>query len=98
MADSEAIEPRSIFVYGSLRPDDDSGMSWTKPFSEGMECVRARAYNAALFEDEYACAVLGDGTQGNGAGEIVADTPGGKKAITSRDFVTGSSAWDWVLR
>jgi hypothetical protein len=40
MTDSGAIdgagEPRFMFVYGSLRPGDNSGMSWTKSFLKGI--------------------------------------------------------------
>ena len=48
-----------VFVYGSLRPDDDSGQAWTKQACEGMDWVKAEVHGAGLFKDNYACAVLG---------------------------------------
>lgn len=63
-----------IFVYGSLRPDDDSGMPWTHAACDGMigecrfravslkDCMstgqKAVVTSAKLFHDEYAVAVL----------------------------------------
>ena len=32
---------QSIFVYGSLRPDDDSGMPWTTQAVFGLEYAKA---------------------------------------------------------
>ena len=53
---------RALFVYGSLRPDDDSGMPWTTAFTAGMVCAPATLRGAAMYEDSYACVVLGKGT------------------------------------
>ena len=53
-----ARPPQLIFVYGSLRPDDDSGMPWTKAFSRNLTARRASLAPAMLFEDEYASLVL----------------------------------------
>ena len=50
---------RAIFVYGSLRPDDDSGQAWTKAACQGMDWIKAEVPDAALFKDTYASAVLG---------------------------------------
>lgn len=49
---------RHVFVYGSLRPDDDSGQSWTRDAVEGMNAQRAVLRKAQLFRDKYACAVI----------------------------------------
>jgi len=51
---------RHFFVYGSLRPDDDSCQSWTKSAVSGLSAQKARLLNARLYEEEYACAVLLD--------------------------------------
>lgn len=40
-----------FFVYGTLRPDDDSGASWTKSFSEGLEAEVAYLPGASLYID-----------------------------------------------
>jgi NAD-dependent deacetylase len=40
-----------IFVYGTLRPDDDSGASWTKSFCEGMDSEAAFLPGASLYID-----------------------------------------------
>lgn len=45
---------RHVFCYGSLRPDDDSGMPWTKDAVEGMIAQPAVMYNARLYQDKYA--------------------------------------------
>ena len=49
---------RHVFVYGSLRPDDNSGQSWTRDAVEGMNAHRAELRKAQLFRDQYACAVI----------------------------------------
>lgn len=48
----------SVFVYGSLRPDDDSKMPWTFEATRGMIGQKAFVKNACLYRDQYACAVL----------------------------------------
>ena len=48
-----------MFVYGSLRPDDDSGMPWTESFRNKVVATRATLHGARLYEDTYATAVLG---------------------------------------
>ncbi|CAJ1328801.1 unnamed protein product [Effrenium voratum] len=40
-----------FFVYGTLRPDDDSNAAWTKPFNEGMEAQEAFLPGASLYVD-----------------------------------------------
>jgi gamma-glutamylcyclotransferase (GGCT)/AIG2-like uncharacterized protein YtfP len=40
-----------FFVYGTLRPDDDSGAAWTKPFIEGMQAQAAFLSGASLYID-----------------------------------------------
>jgi len=42
-----------FFVYGTLRPDDDSGASWTKSFCEGMESDIAFLPGASLYVEGY---------------------------------------------
>lgn len=44
-------EPVGFFVYGTLRPDDDSGASWTKAFCEGMAAEAAALPGASLYVD-----------------------------------------------
>jgi len=51
-------EIEHLFVYGSLRPDDDSRMPWTRKFIEGMEWMPAKARGPKLYRDTYATAVL----------------------------------------
>ena len=50
--------PKACFVYGSLRPDDDSGQMWTKQACEGMTARKAIVKGAQLFKDSYAVAIL----------------------------------------
>ena len=50
-------EARACFVYGSLRPDDDSGMPWTEKAVEGMMAQRATISGFSMFKKGYACAV-----------------------------------------
>ena len=47
-----------VFCYGSLRPDDDSGMPWTSQAVENLSAQRAVVLNAKLFQDIYASMVL----------------------------------------
>jgi gamma-glutamylcyclotransferase (GGCT)/AIG2-like uncharacterized protein YtfP len=45
---------RAVFVYGTLRPDDVSGASWTHPFNDGMLGVPATVAGCVpLFYLEY---------------------------------------------
>lgn len=57
---------RHIFVYGSLRPDDNSGQSWTKDAVRGLEAQKAMLPKARLYRDQYACAVLDSTHDSNG--------------------------------
>ena len=62
-ATTASSSPRSgnfVFVYGSLRPDDDSGMPWTREAVKDMQGQRAVLLNAKLYWDEYAAVVLQD--------------------------------------
>jgi gamma-glutamylcyclotransferase (GGCT)/AIG2-like uncharacterized protein YtfP len=47
-----------IFVYGTLRPDDDSGAPWKTGFLEGTVQKKAVLYDAGLFFDTYPSVVL----------------------------------------
>ena len=52
-------QPTAMFVYGSLRPDDDSGMPWTRDFIAGFDCaVRGSVGGARMFVDGYASVAL----------------------------------------
>ena len=54
-----AMDTRYFFVYGSLRPDDDSGQPWTKTAVSGLNAQRARLSRARMYHDyNYACIVL----------------------------------------
>jgi len=51
---------RHVFCYGSLRPDDDSGMPWTVEAIKGMTAQPATLLGAKLYRDEYASVVLNE--------------------------------------
>ena len=51
-------KPTACFVYGSLRPDDDSGMPWTKKACAFMSYRRAIVKDVELFRATYATAIL----------------------------------------
>lgn len=53
------MEAQALFVYGTLRPDDDSGATWTHDFLKGLRSQKAVLRNAQLCFDVYPCAVLG---------------------------------------
>lgn len=77
-AQTAAAQPQGFFVYGTLRPDDPSGKSWTKSFSYRMTAHPARLYDAGLYHRRgYACVVLGSQVQD------------GKHSIKPTDFVKG---------
>ena len=46
-------------MYGSLRPDDDSGMPWTRAACAFMCSRRAIVKETQLFRATYASAILG---------------------------------------
>jgi len=48
---TEVAAPVGVFVYGTLRPDDDSGASWTQKFCEGMNAEPAFLEGASLYID-----------------------------------------------
>lgn len=58
---------RHIFVYGSLRPDDNSNQTWTKDAVSGLTAQRAKLYNTKLYHDQYACAVFDENDNENDA-------------------------------
>jgi gamma-glutamylcyclotransferase (GGCT)/AIG2-like uncharacterized protein YtfP len=80
VAPSAAVcdDPQSyIFVYGSLRPDDDSGMQWTKEFQKGFTTVLpATLSGARMYKDEYACVVLGGAQTDRVHGWLLGAMPG----------------------
>lgn len=59
MTPSATESTNYVFVYGSLRPDDDSGMPWTQTALKGMQCQKAYLQGAKLYKDTYASVVLG---------------------------------------
>lgn len=48
---SAGAEAEGFFVYGTLRPDDNSGASWTESFNEGMDAEVAFLHGASLYVD-----------------------------------------------
>jgi len=42
-----------FFVYGTLRPDDDSGASWTQDFQKGLVAEPAWLTGASLYVEQY---------------------------------------------
>jgi len=67
-----------FFVYGTLRPDDDSGASWTKAFCEGMHGEVAFLGGASLYVDGRFPAVSFEQTQFSVRGALL--TPNSKDA------------------
>ena len=53
-----------VFVYGSLRPDDDSGEEWTQEACDGMRGQTACVRGARMFKDTYAAVKLSNTKQG----------------------------------
>ena len=47
---NQETKPKACFVYGSLRPDDDSGEMWTKQACEGMTARKAVVKNVGLYK------------------------------------------------
>jgi len=54
---SQALTALGFFVYGTLRPDDDSGAAWTKDFNENMSAQAASLEGASLYADGHFPAV-----------------------------------------
>eukprot|EP00927_Polykrikos_kofoidii_P051786 TRINITY_DN45574_c0_g1_i1.p1 TRINITY_DN45574_c0_g1~~TRINITY_DN45574_c0_g1_i1.p1 ORF type:complete len:661 (-),score=107.08 TRINITY_DN45574_c0_g1_i1:71-2053(-) len=53
-AASDDIGPvMGFFVYGTLRPDDDSGAPWTQSFCEGLNAEAALLFGASLYVESY---------------------------------------------
>ena len=50
---------QACFVYGSLRPDDDSGQMWTKEACKGMTARKAIVKGVGLYQHHYAAAIFG---------------------------------------
>ena len=57
-APNEIPSTFGFFCYGSLRPDDDSGMPWTKDAVLLMNAQPASISGAKLYEDTYASLVF----------------------------------------
>ena len=88
-------EPKACFVYGSLRPDDDSGQMWTKQACEGMTARKAIVKGAQLFRDTYASAILGrDGHKVVGCVLTIDDDAAFKEKLESYDRIEGYNAED----
>ena len=83
----------SFFVYGSLRPDDDSGQTWTQEFVDSAASASpAVVTGAALFKDNYAAAVLHPASPGDKA----AKAAGGGKGVVG--YVMGFAEKAWPAR
>jgi len=52
----------AFFVYGSLRPDDVTGMPWRDGWLAGSACKRGEI-EGKMYDDQYACVVV-EGTTG----------------------------------
>lgn len=77
--DSSRAAVRAVFVYGSLRPDDDSGRPWTVEAVSGTTSRRAVLRDHVLFRDGYACAKNGS-------------CPGLDERLRRRDRAAGATA------
>lgn len=42
-----------FFVYGTLRPDDDSGAAWTLEFCKGLDAEKAELHGASLYVENF---------------------------------------------
>ncbi|KAN0032065.1 hypothetical protein ACTFIV_005938 [Dictyostelium citrinum] len=47
------LKVTSFFVYGTLRPDDNSQAPWTKDFVKGLKFKKAHFKDGILFFDEF---------------------------------------------
>jgi gamma-glutamylcyclotransferase (GGCT)/AIG2-like uncharacterized protein YtfP len=55
----ELESPTQFFVYGTLRPDDDSGAAWTQKFAQGLVSAQsARLPGASLYHESFPAVVL----------------------------------------
>ena len=72
---SSEPEPSHIFIYGSLRPDDDSGMLWTKRWAEGLEALPAHIDGARLWHGNYAEVTLDGGPDNTVTGYAMGVVP-----------------------
>merc|ERR1719277_2679229 len=80
-------EPAAFFVYGSLRPDDDSRMPWTQAFVQGMDSIPAKLRGARMYEDTYASVVLGHNTVVGRTAEQ--EKPYADSLVQSEDEIVG---------
>lgn len=64
-----------VFCYGSLRPDDDSGMPWTEDAIEGMRGQPATVPGTKLFMDNYAALVFDDDNNSSVVGWVLTANP-----------------------
>ena len=67
----EEDECRHVFCYGSLRPDDNSGMPWTKEAVAGMTAQPAKVPGAKLYMDTYAALVFDENDNGDDDDTII---------------------------
>ena len=84
-------ECKYVFVYGSLRPDDDSGMIWTQNSVAGMLGQLARLPRAKLYIQDFATVSFDGATEEHSvvgwvltAGEAVF-----KKKLAEYDLIQG---------
>ncbi|EAL67688.1 hypothetical protein DDB_G0279499 [Dictyostelium discoideum AX4] len=50
---TKTVKITSFFVYGTLRPDDNSQAPWTKDFVKGLKFKKAHFRDGILFFDEF---------------------------------------------
>ena len=87
--------PTGFFVYGTLRPDDDSKASWTKSFNEGLEAEVAYLPGASLYIDGRYPAVCFEQTSCSVRGMLLKPAAGGSGAgllaskLTEADQIEG---------
>lgn len=94
---------RHVFVYGSLRPDDDSGQAWTKEAVNGLTAQKARLPKAQLFRDKYryAYAVLDDSSPSSRNTAVTSSTDnndsGSSSSISNNDTKSNNNNHHFIL-
>lgn len=83
-AASGSSTPVGFFVYGTLRPDDDSGAAWTKDFCEEMRSEPAVLKGASMYIDGAYAAVSFEETRCVVRGALLRPQSGKKQAEAMR--------------
>ncbi|KAL6049920.1 hypothetical protein QOT17_020122 [Balamuthia mandrillaris] len=88
-------EARSLFVYGTLRTDDDSEAPWTKKFIKGMEARPAKVFGASLYFSRYPVAVLDEAASSCVVGQIVrpVDAANWQRKLAEADHIEDYPRW-----